>query len=205
MAVLRNMARGAGAAMLAQKATTFEAFDGGTISRSIEPHTARDYFRKYGTMLHRFDYNADYNVYYGYVCAFNRPEFLSFVGFKDDYAIIVSYETHTHGLGLAEAWELRQHFADRCMLKVRLKVLNFVAPVSAPAPPPTPVAPPLPSPLVATPATKNSKGGGVPWLVILLLIVSAGWLSYLYLEGVKEERDKRPDGVSAILEQYGSY
>lgn len=189
MSVLKNMARGAGATMLAQKSGSFEAFDGGTIARSIEPHTARDYFRKYGTMPQRFDYNPDYNVYYGYVSTFNRPEFLSFVAFKNGHTIIISYETHMHGIHGAEAWELRQHFVDQCMLKVRLKVLTFVAPVvvafQSVTPSPSPSPPPPPP--IATPISKKKKGSGsLWWSLALLFIVGAGFFGYEYVTKAQE-------------------
>ncbi|MEG2312588.1 hypothetical protein [Brevundimonas sp.] len=164
MSYLNNVKRGAGATMLAQKSTSYEALDGGTIARGIPSHTVRDYFRKYGTMLNRFDYDAEYNIYYGYVRTFNRPEFLSFVALKDGYAIIVSYETHMDGIYGPDAWELRKHFADKCFLKVRLKALTFLPP---PPPPPQPaqtqIAPPIPN--------KKSGRGWIILAVILCLIL----------------------------------
>lgn len=77
--------------MIAKKAISAEAFEGGVGTAFSSADVVERFFRKYGSTERKFDYHANPPFYIGYVKVPSREEFLSVVLMQDDGSVVASF------------------------------------------------------------------------------------------------------------------
>lgn len=78
--------------LIAQKATSTEAFSGGIGTAFSSADAVEGFFRKYGSTERKFDFHPSPPFYIGYVKVPSRAEFLSVVLMQDRGSVIASFE-----------------------------------------------------------------------------------------------------------------
>lgn len=171
MSMLENIARGASAAMIAQKASSFQAFDGGLIVPNVAPHNVRDYFRKYGSTVKKFEHLEQHDIYVGFVRMGEKREFLSFIVMEGRNAVAVSFDSEVDESNDLFTLMAKAEFVRDKLVAVRQAAAAMVA---ARIPPPSPPPPPPPPPPVPTSLPKKGSAW-VPmfWVGLVVLFVVA--------------------------------
>src|SRR6478672_972655 len=165
MSLLTNFARGVKVELIAKLATSYEAYDGGTLIKGVAPHNIRDYFRKYGSTARRFEHIEDGNIYIGYVRISGKPEFLSGVVLSGENAVAVSFDSEVEESNDFLTLMAKKEFADRMTLAVQraTAMINKAVPPVQPA-----------SQLQSTAATSARSGqardsnNAIGWMSILV-------------------------------------
>lgn len=144
MSLASNLARSIKVELIAKLASSYEAYDGGTVIKNVAPHNVRDYFRKYGSTARKFDQNSDGDVYTGYVRISGKPEFLSAIVLAGQHAIAVSFDSETDESNDFLTLMAKKEFADRINAAVE-RAAAYMRQSIAPAPTsPSPVPPTSP-------------------------------------------------------------
>lgn len=174
MSMLTNLARGAKVELIAQLASSYEAFDGGTLMKNVSPHNIRDYFRKYGSAVRKFDHIADGDIYIGYVKIRGKPEFLSAIVMAGGNAVASAFDSIFDQSDDFLNLLAKKEFADIVALAVRRATVRMVE--LAPPPPPLPSQPTKPDTSVPKPSSAEST---------ILLILGLAVVLFLILVFVK--------------------
>lgn len=164
MSLASNFARSVKVELIAKLATSYEAYDGGTLIKNVAPHNVRDYFRKYGSTARKFDHIEGDDIYVGYVRMPGKPEFLSAIVLAGEHAVAVSFDSETDDSNDFLTLMAKKEFAERMTAAVQ-RASTIMRKVVAP----TPVAPAAaPKPTVA------KKDNSVGWMLIALVAVIGG-------------------------------
>lgn len=119
MSLISNFARSVKVELIAKLATSYEAYDGGTLIKGVAAHNIRDYFRKYGNTARKFDHVKENDIYIGYVRMSGKPEFLSAIALAGDNAVAVSFDFAVDESNDFLTLMAKKEFADRMTLAVR--------------------------------------------------------------------------------------
>lgn len=178
MSSLSNLARDVRARVIASKATSYEAFDGGTLIENIESHNVRDYFRKYGSTARRFDHVEDADIYIGYVQMLGKREFLSAIVMVDSYAVIVSFDSEVGTGNDLFSLMAKKEFAETVTAAVKRSAEKMRRANLRPAPP----IPPLPTQPAPVAQAGLSGRGMIAYLAAIAVMGAlAFWWGVSYL------------------------
>lgn len=173
MSIVTNFARSVKVELIAKLATSYEAYDGGTLIRGVAPHNLRDYFRKYGSTARKFDHIADGDIYIGYVRMSGRPEFLSAIVLAGDNAVAVSFDSAVDESNDFLTLMAKAEFADRMTVAVQ-RAAEIMRKATSPQPPTPPQSPPTSAVPVKADSTINTL------LIVLIVFILAAVLLGLW-------------------------
>lgn len=140
MSLASNLARSVKVELIAKLATSYEAYDGGTLIKNVAPHNVRDYFRKYGNTARKYDHIENDDIYVGYVRMSDRPEFLSAIVLAGAHAVAVSFDSETDDSNDFLTLMAKKEFAERMTAAVQ-HASAIMRKAAAPTPVATPAAP----------------------------------------------------------------
>ncbi|HCQ53254.1 MAG TPA: hypothetical protein DIV82_03840 [Brevundimonas diminuta] len=170
MSLISNFARGVKVELIAKLVTSYEAFDGGTLIRGVAPHNIRDFFRKYGSTVRKFDHIADGDIYVGYVRMPGRSEFLTALILAGDNAVAVSFDSEVGESNDFLTLMAKKEFADRMTAAVQ----KAAALMRAASPPPPVSAQPTVRPASSTtPGPEPRRNDAMGWLVLICVAIVA--------------------------------
>ena len=195
MSIISNFARSVTVELIAKQVVSYEAYDGGTLMRSIAAHNIRDFFRKYGSTARKFDHIADGDIYVGYVRMSGRPEFLSAIVLAGDDAIAVSFDSAVDESNDFLTLMAKAEFAEKMGLAVQRGAERMRNASSPPAPPAQTIAVTSPQ---STPGRKKNYD------VWFALICVGGLLGAVFVIPVLQDLD-RPTAPTPLFSAQQSY
>jgi len=196
MSLLTNFARSVKVEFIAKLATSYEAYDGGTLINGVAPHNIRDYFRKYGSTARKFEHVEDGDIYIGYVRMSPKPEFLSALVLAGDNAVAVSFDSEVDEGNDFLTLMAKKEFADRMTLAVqRAAALMKKAALSTQPPPQA-----SQKTMASVPSGQARKSNDwIGWVAILLVV---GILGGVFLIPMLDE-NSGPASTASTQEQAG--
>lgn len=201
MSLLTNFARGVKVELIAKLATSYEAYDGGTLIKGVARHNIRDYFRKYGSTARKFDHIAEDDIYIGYVRMSYKPEFLSAIILAGENAVAVSFDSEVGESNDFLTLMAKKEFADRMTAAVQraASFMRKAAPEPAPAPKPQAKA------IAAPPTDPAQKGNdGLGWKLLLTVGAVMGIVILVSILTERQQAAAPPTGNFALPESYGT-
>lgn len=197
MSLLTNFARGVKVELIAKLATSYEAYDGGTLIKGVARHNIRDYFRKYGSTARKFDHIAEDDIYIGYVRMPYKPEFLSALILAGDDAVAVSFDSEVGESNDFLTLMAKKEFADRMTAAVQ-RAASFMR-KAAPAPQPQ-------TRTIAAPPTASAQKGNdaLGWMLLVTVGAVIGIAFLIPILTEQEQVEAPSSGNFALSESYGT-